>query len=631
MVDKNAEPLPPKHGDAAPEVIAALRLGYLNKLSRKWPFLAQRDKEDFLPEKAQEKGVDLLKGRHDKELYDPFTDYETVFTRLYGRADRKKRGVYYTPPSAARYLAERLLHYPPGTPTGRPGLILDPSCGSGVLLSALYLAAARGASAGERRRIKGGVYGYDLDETALRICRYRLALAEMRLCESPEEFYRWLASPESRLIKGNFLHEKPARRFNLIIANPPFVGFRRYGPEEKRYFAQNFASYEGKADLWYYFLEKSVCALEPMGVAGFVLPDYFRRANHGRGLREFLHEKADILEIVEGNGFLSFEGARNHCGLLFLRQKQRKTRESRVLLRVPRDLSAASGNFSDIYILGSYLKPEGWKFVTPEAEKILERINAISLKLKDLAHIANGILTGLDRLASGPGFVFMEQEALAHDLEADLWRKWLKGGDIKRFRTADSGRRLLYATPHLDLARYPKLSAYLREREAALRGRKCGYAQWWALARPKEELPWDRPKLVSPYRAPHNVFAPDFSGKCCSLDVTLVFPESEQDLWYLAGILNSPLLSALFALQSKRMGRLREFYPHSLKMLDIPWKLGPDKRKKIEAAARYLSTEQCGPSWEKVDLELAETVNEACGISQKELECLNALSGYGRP
>ena len=184
---------------------------------------------------------------------------------------KKKNGIYYTPELVSTLLTRE------GLETGSLS-ILDPACGDGALL----MAAAEGfKGVGARERLR--LVGCD------RFRPRRLAGGIEFVCS---DFLAW----ES--------HEE----FDLILTNPPYVGARNMDQRKRRRYHMAYgkpAAFSSNADLWVYFLSKSVTHLKRGGTIAAVLPWSFLEAGYAQEVRRWVAEKFESVRVLvlEGSHF----------------------------------------------------------------------------------------------------------------------------------------------------------------------------------------------------------------------------------------------------------------------------------------------------------------------------------------
>lgn len=179
----------------------------------------------------------------------------TAYEQSLSRAERKARGIFYTPPAIVDYIVDRCV---------RPGdSVLDLACGAGAFLVAAL-------------RKTPHVTGIDVDAEAL-----KLAAA---------------AAPGATLHCADALFH-PIEPADVVIGNPPYLSIDDWGLNTgglRRRFA---AIYRDKTDLSYYFLARAVELCRRS--TGFIISRSFLEAYKADRLREFLSARVEIREIVD--------------------------------------------------------------------------------------------------------------------------------------------------------------------------------------------------------------------------------------------------------------------------------------------------------------------------------------------
>lgn len=183
--------------------------------------------------------------------------------------DRRMRSVrvlpscrVYTPPRLASAMVQAL-----GTSTDEEWL--EPSIGTGALLTAL---SRNGVKAHQ-------ITGIDLDARSQ---------PYDRLCTTHRgtEFLKWSLSTQ--------------RRFDKIVANPPYIAIERLQKSVRRTACTvrlgNVVVTAG-ANIWYAFLCASIRLLRPGGSLCFVLPAAWDYANYSAGLRSQIARYFGSVEI----------------------------------------------------------------------------------------------------------------------------------------------------------------------------------------------------------------------------------------------------------------------------------------------------------------------------------------------
>ena len=215
-----------------------------------------------------------------------------LYTALLPRQVRAALGAHYTPPA----LATRLLDLAESSGVDwAETRALDPACGGGAFLAPLALRilgaeGVRQASAEERLRVlERSIAGIEIDPFAAWMSRVLLRLAAYPLLV---EAGRDLAPVVS---EGNTLERvhADARRFDLIIGNPPYGRVRLSADERSRF----RRSLHGHANLYGLFLDSALRMLRPDGGVAFLTPTSFLGGLYFSRLRRLLSRQAPLRRI----------------------------------------------------------------------------------------------------------------------------------------------------------------------------------------------------------------------------------------------------------------------------------------------------------------------------------------------
>jgi methylase of polypeptide subunit release factors len=184
----------------------------------------------------------------------------------------------FTPGWIARWLAERSLE----ARDGAPSACIDPACGGGRLLLALYDAGVP----------PGDLYGLDIDPAAVAVSRWSLWLRAARDGrEAAEATIQHVPGPLGAL--GNLPAQPP---FGVVISNPPYMGTRHLDPATRQALRDRHGAYAG--DLYTAFLHQCL-ALSTKGTALAILCQHsFLFVRRDRRLRQDLLSRCALREIL---------------------------------------------------------------------------------------------------------------------------------------------------------------------------------------------------------------------------------------------------------------------------------------------------------------------------------------------
>lgn len=239
---------------------------------------------------------------------------------------RKAQGIYYTPKYVVRYivantLGKRLAELRTDPAAAHRLKVVDPACGSGsFLIDAFDVLDAHFAAYGDtkdkdfprQRRLRilqENLYGVDLDEQAVEVTRLNLALrAALAQDKLPtlDNIRHGNSLIDDEAVAGkdafNWAEKFPEvfaqGGFDVVVGNPPYVRQELLGADFKTYAAAQYETYAGTADLYTFFIEKSIKMLRPDGIYGVIVANKWMRAGYGKGLRGWL-SKQTLREIID--------------------------------------------------------------------------------------------------------------------------------------------------------------------------------------------------------------------------------------------------------------------------------------------------------------------------------------------
>lgn len=550
-----------------------------------------------------------------------FTPEILALQHEYTAPNTRAKGIFYTPwPAAQRLTAETLdgwLSSAAKTPQMKLTALTaftacDPAAGAGGLLIPLWLTLA------ERRRAAGDtsplaallsdisnrLYAADLDASALFALRLRASLTfYARTGQKPPKtlFSNLLPGDALAGDKISVWREKFPRvfasgGFDAVLCNPPYIGQKNHKTvfENLRKNPHWRPRLVPKGDLLYLFFHLALDILRPRGVAGFLTTAYFAQAASAYGLRMRLKEETAFLRLIDFHSKSLFARARGQHNLISVFQK---TTDKSALCRIGENNQTVSQ--TELYSGPAH-------FLTTAAQDeitaaLLRKMEAAPLRLKDVASVSNGLMTGCDKISAAhlsrhrlPGIhkgngVFVlssaEKDAL-HLSPAELTKlkPFFKNSDISPYtpNTAANYWLVDFFYPNdreTDFSVYPHLTAHLARFKPVLLARKQNNngidkqlkkgVYWFASVRRK--LDFDAEKLVVPHRARTNTFAFAPGPWYASSDVYFISaPKPGFSLWYLLALFNSAPYYSWLYYHGKRKGNLLELYAQPLSDLPVP-------------------------------------------------------------
>jgi len=188
-------------------------------------------------------------------------------------AVRKARGAFFTPSGITRYIAGWALRSATDT-------VLEPSSGdAGFLVEAV----ARLKSLGADLPV---VEGVEIHAHSAEVGRERVRAA----------------GGDPRIEISDFFLVDPARRFDAVIGNPPFVRYQDWAGEARARSRKAALAagvpLSGLASSWAAFTVQSTHFLRRGGRLGLVLPAELLSVNYAAPVRKFLFDRFSSVELV---------------------------------------------------------------------------------------------------------------------------------------------------------------------------------------------------------------------------------------------------------------------------------------------------------------------------------------------
>jgi SAM-dependent methyltransferase len=473
------------------------------------------------------------------------------------RADIRP-GVVYTPPEVAAPMVRVALEPLLRGRTSEQLLALrvcDPAIGEGAflvevvnVLAEAVLAAWRAegiASAGDdpsaaaRQAVTRCIAGIDIDAHAVATARSALGCdaGTLRIGDALE--LDWRAAFAEVFAHGGF---------DAVVGNPPYIRQERLGAHKPA--LHEFASYDGVADLYVYFVELAHRILRPGGRYCLITPNKWLTAAYGRGLRGFLARQGSVEGVVDLARVPLFAAADAFPCIVWGTGGEPACGPIRAA-RVASGTVAEALRDAGVPHPRERWRSEPWHIDATADRALIDRLERTWPALGDVLgeRPARGVVTGCNR-----AFVIdratRDRLMTAVPTAGDLVRPFVKGRDVKRWQPDPVERWILLVDRGTSLAEHPAIAAHLAQFRTALEprppdhrgawgGRKPGTYRWYELQDPVGAL--------AASRAPRLLYQDIQTGPACALDRsgelvpdTTVWILPSADL-YLLAVLNSSL------------------------------------------------------------------------------------------
>jgi len=242
-------------------------------------------------------------------------------------------------------------------------------------------------------------------------------------------------------------HEKNG--FDVVIANPPYLGFQGIDRLFKKLLQKLYTSVSGKYDLYVPFIEKGFYLLRRNGFFVFICPTAFTKRDYGNKIRKFLLENTQLLELVDFEHTQIFTEATNYTGVFSFIKANSENNKLRYKIGLSNKL---------IEILQEQLSESPWIFRDSEAEQIISKIGN-NTKLNEISVISEGIVTGLNKL-----YLKSEEELSLKQFGCDCFYPCYRGKEIGRYHLKSNSEFIFYPYELVDNKTIPLDEKYLRQR-----------------------------------------------------------------------------------------------------------------------------------------------------------------------
>ncbi|MCK8060700.1 MULTISPECIES: Eco57I restriction-modification methylase domain-containing protein [unclassified Fusibacter] len=372
--------------------------------------------------------------------------------------------------------------------------------------------------------------------------------------------------------------------FDLIIGNPPYLGERGnkslFEPLKAHELTKGY--YEGKMDLFYFFLHHAMDLVSDKGVVTQITTSYFTTADGAKKLRASLKSKMDFRRITHLEAYDLFKDVKKLSFLIYsITPKQTGSLKNMIFKQDDNIEILTQEDLYDDYGQIVLRRNIQWHELLTKAQSNSSAI------LSEVLTINQGLVSGADRFTKrlavkypqmgqeeGPIFVFLKDE-LPKNMPGDLFKSFIKNGQIKPYRIrGEIDKYVLYSVGD-KISGYPEwiehLSRY-REHLEKRREVRNGSKAWYELQWGRKETVFTGAKIVVPQRARQNSFALCTEEYYGSADIYYL-SDAKEDLTTLKAFtvyLNSSWIFLWLYHMGKRKGELLELYATPLGRIPVP-------------------------------------------------------------
>lgn len=231
----------------------------------------------------------------------------SIFEHLIPREEQVLLGQFYTP----RPVADLLVAF---TLDGQRPLVLDPGCGSGTFLMAVYGYLAHTAQL-SHKDLLSIIWGFDISPFAAELAVINLFRQDMSEYENfprivPGNFFKrtpgeTIDFPAPRVSSGTKKVPVPIPIFDCVIGNPPYLRSQNQDDLDPGYRNTLFAAAAkaginapAKTDLFAFFIYHALRFMKEGSRLGFVTPASWLTADYALSLQEALLGELQLTAVI---------------------------------------------------------------------------------------------------------------------------------------------------------------------------------------------------------------------------------------------------------------------------------------------------------------------------------------------
>ena len=330
--------------------------------------------------------------------------------------------------------------------------------------------------------------------------------------------------------------------FNIVIGNPPYVRQEEFSNIKPVLKEQYGDFYNGRADLYTYFIARGITLLKEGGTLTFITSNKFFVRGYGENTRSLFTKDVSLQKVVNFGELPVFQASVDSAIVL---AKNTKPKEEDSLDFAQAKTEADIKNIHEFFetkkgaIKLTSLGSGVWSLQDSEKLTVLNKIksqkNTLGAYYK--GNIFAGIKTGYDR-----AFVISESirlELLKKDPKStQLIKPWLRGKDVRKWQTSYKNLYVIYIPLNkVSIDDYPAVKEYLLKFKSKLQGRATDQ-KWYEMQQPQEKFSelFNRPKMIYPDCAKEMRVLYDESGAYGTMAMYFIPYDS-----VIMGILNSKL------------------------------------------------------------------------------------------
>lgn len=554
-------------------------------------------------------------------------------------AERKATGSHYTPTELAHFVATQIVEQLDFAEASSVLSVLDPAVGDGELLlnlrNELLLRGHNGIH----------ITGFDTNPRAVEEALKRVGSDCTRTIEKSD--FTALAL-EHRNAGSLF----PLPKFDLVIANPPYVRTQVLGADQSKELAASFGL-SGRIDLYHVFLSGIASVLKTGGIAGVIVSNRFMTTRGGADIRRLLRREFEILHVFDLGDTGIFEAAVLPAVLILRKKGENSQAENPRFTTIYSTVGetpdySVETVFEALNFNGTvrttanarYVVKQGvlnldsdndqvWSLSNDASDSWLGTVAANTfMEFGQIGKIRVGVKTTADKV-----FIRSDWSDLPLEEKPELLRPVITHHNATRFRSVENGRYIVY--PHevhegrrraVDLATFPRTKEYFLKHREILESRSylaASNRKWYEIWVPQDPDSWSKPKIVFRDISSTPMFWLDLTGAVVNGDCYWLKNDnesSEELLWLALAVGNSTFIERFYdhSFNNKLYAGRRRFMSQYVEKFPLPNPDSPISKQIILLTKSLFENLKIGPK-NRLELRIDHLVWQVFGFDSEEI------------
>ena len=437
--------------------------------------------------------------------------------------------------------------------------------------------------------------------------------------------------------------------FDLVIGNPPYIK----EPDNAAIFEPLKLDpyYQGKMDIWYFFVSKGLNLLKKEGYLCFIAQNNWITSYGARKLRNDILNRAKIISFLDFKQFMVFDSASIQTMILLL--KNEFTKEQKFKYAVvnsnqitKKDVIEFLNNRSQAmfkqFTVSFKLKDtvnKSFTLVDESISVLLKKISQNAFYLnKD--EVIQGIVPNPDvinsrniktipenirsKISIGEGVFVIPKNYFKNlsSTEQAYIKPLYEPTDVSRFSISQNKKEIIYITKQNYKDNAPTIVEHLNKYHWIMdkrRENQNGRLEFYHLHWPREENFFRGPKILSVRKCAKPTFCYD-DGESYVLMAFNVIKTDRFNMEYLTGLFNSKLINFWLKHKGKKQGDLYQIDTDPI--LDIPIKGNESIEKSISKLVKQIEqNKRLNPNSDNQNIEdkINQLVYSLYGLTEKEI------------